>query len=167
MLGPFITGVVTGEAAIAAKRAKAAVGAYAIAGVLILVGVVFLLAAAFIATAERIGPLRAALALGAGFLVVGVLFVLLFRAGAAKRARRDAERRAREATAIASATSAALLPALLASRHSLTLFGIAGAAAAGYAIFRENQPRRTVHARRHDPKPGVPESDVPPFIRRR
>lgn len=161
MLGPLITGVVTGEAAIALKRAKAAAGAYAIAGVLVLVGVAFLLVAGFVAAAERIGPLRAALALGAGFLAAGVLFVLLHRAGAARQARRDAERRAREAATIASATAATLMPALLGSRHKLALLGLAGATAAGYAIFRENQPRRSAYAGPRDPTPDTPGRDVP------
>lgn len=138
MLGPLITGVVTGEAAIAAKRAKAAVGAYATAGILVLIGVAFLLVAAFVATARRIGPLDAALALGGGFLAVGVLLIVFHRIGAAREARRDAARRAREAGTIGSATAAALVPALLGSRHRLTVLGLLGAAAAGYAIYREN-----------------------------
>lgn len=142
MLAPLITGVVTGEAAIAAKRAKAAVGAYAMAAILVLIGVGFLLVAAYVATARKIGPLDAALALGGGFLAVGLLIVLLHRIGAARRARRDAERRAREATAIGSATAAALVPALLGSRHGLTVLVLLGAAATGYTIFRENtRPR--------------------------
>lgn len=147
MLGSLITGIVTGEASIAAKRAKAAAGAYFLAGVLLLVGAVFLLVAAYVALSTQIGPLYAALALGGGFLVLGLVLILLHRAEAARQARRDAERRAREATAIGNATALALLPAVLNAlpalkgRHALTVLGIAGAATAGYAIYRENQPR--------------------------
>lgn len=142
MLAPLITSVVRGEAAIAAKRAKAAFGAYVAAALLVLIGTGFLLLAAFIALADRIGPLLAALWLGGGFLVAGILLVILHRMGAARAARRDAERRAREAAAIATATAAALAPLLVRPRNLRTVLGIAGAAAAGYAILRENRSRR-------------------------
>lgn len=147
MLGQLVSAVVTGEAAIAAKRARSAAGAYLLAAVLLLIGIGFLLVAAFVAVASQIGPLYAALALGGTFLILGLVLILLHRAEAARQAKRDAERRAREATAIGNATALALLPPLLGAlpslkgRHAVTALGIAGAAAAGYAIFRENQPR--------------------------
>ncbi|MBE7184804.1 MAG: hypothetical protein INR68_10395 [Methylobacterium mesophilicum] len=161
MLGSLILGTASAEAGIAVKRLKAAFAAYALGGVLVLLGLGFLLLAAYAWTAERYGPIHAALGFGGGFLVLGAILILAYRVSSARRRRLDEARRAAEARSLATTAAITTLPAALASRQTVPLIGLAGAFAVGYAIFREN--RRLRPFIRHMPPPPPPFRGPPPF----
>lgn len=146
MLASLIASVVSGEASETVAAARRTAIVYAIAGLFFLCGLGFLVGAGFVMLAREIGTVAAALWTGGGFIVVGLVLVLVHRITARARARQAARRRSSEVAALASAAAFAALPAMLAGRgRALALAGplLAGLA---YAVYRENRP----HAREGD-----------------
>jgi uncharacterized BrkB/YihY/UPF0761 family membrane protein len=154
----LVTAIATGEATDAMARARRTAIVYLIAGLLGLCGLMFLLVAAFIATAQKIGPLDAALWFGGGFLAVSIVIFITYRIMSAIRARRVAERRKNEVKSVVSAAAIALLPTLLASRGgSIALLGPA-LGLLGFAVYRENsrsRGRRGMSMSEDDRKPRI------------
>ncbi len=146
MLGPLIASVVSGEATATVARARRALVVYAAAGVLLLCGAGFLLVAAFLAVADEIGSIPAALWFGGGFVLVALILILSHRVSARVRAKHTARRRQTEMRAVASTAAIALLPTLLASRGRTLALLVPALAGLGWAVWRENAPRR----RRYD-----------------
>lgn len=140
-LASLIASVVSGEASETVAAARRAAIVYALAGLFFLCGLGFLLGAGFMILAREIGTVAAALWTGGGFILVGLVVVLVQRISARARARQAARRRSSEVAALASAAAFAALPAMLAGRgRALALAGplLAGLA---YAVYRENRPR--------------------------
>lgn len=143
MLSSLIASVVSGEASEAVGRARRAVILYALAGLLVLCGAGFLLGAAFVTVAREIGTVPAALWFGGGFVLLALLLIVGQRIAASAGARRAEKRRQAEMAAVASAAAFAILPTLLSSRQGRSAFLVAPLLAAlGYAVWRENAPRR-------------------------
>lgn len=136
MLASLIGALISGEAADAARRVKAAVIAYLIAGALFLCGAGFLIVAGYIATAREFGAITAALAFGAGFIVLGGIVLVTHRILAARRRRRR-NRFSAEFATLAGAAAMAGLPLLL-RRGGLGAAIAPLLALIGYAIYREN-----------------------------
>lgn len=144
----LIGSIATGEATDALARARRAAATYLLAAILLVLGLVFLLIAAFIASARKIGALEASLWFGGGFLVVGLLIVLIHRLASKARARRIARKRQSEIKSVVSAAAVALVPALLASRTGSLAILAPLAATLGYGVWKENSRRRP-HDRPH------------------
>ena len=144
----LIGSIATGEATDALARARRAAATYLLAAILLVLGLVFLLIAAFIASAREIGALEASLWFGGGFLVVGLLIVLIHRLASKARARRIARKRQSEIKSVVSAAAVALVPALLASRTGSLAILAPLAATLGYGVWKENSRRRP-HDRPH------------------
>ncbi len=140
-LASLLISLVTGEAGTVARNIRGAAIAYGIALLAALAGVSFLLLAAYLWAAARFGAINAALGFGAGFLVLAGIVVLIYRLTAKKRARRRAERRKSDFTALAIAASIAALPELLRSKEGLGALLGPLAAFLAYAVYRENSPK--------------------------
>ncbi len=142
MLASLLATVSSLDASRAARRFRRALIDYAFAGVTFVIGLGFLVAAAFIWTADRYGSLAAALGFGAGFIGVSAVIMMVHRIVVARRARRRREQeRADQLRSVATAAAVAAVPALV---RQAGLFGtllLPLAAAAAYAIFRENTRR--------------------------
>ncbi len=139
MLASLIAGLASGETALAVRRARRAAIAYGLAAMGMLCGLGFLIAAFYIWLAGRYGPLEAALCIGAGFIVLSALVVLVHRLMEGGRKRREAERRKSDLKAVGIATAIAVLPGLLRSKAGLGAAVVAPALAMlCYAIYREN-----------------------------
>lgn len=142
MLASLIASLASGETVQAVRRARRAAIAYLLAGVACVCGVGFLIGALYIWLSQRYGSLQTAIGFGVGFIVLALLILLIHRLTAKSRARRVAERRKSDLTAMGVAAAIAALPTLARSRVGLgALLGPALAVAA-YAIYRENtRPR--------------------------
>lgn len=148
-LASLIASVVSGEASETVAAARRTAIAYALAGLFFLCGLGFLVGAGFVTLAREIGTVAAALWVGGGFIVVGLVVMAVHRIGARTRAKQAARRRHSEVAALASAAAFAALPAMLAGRgRALALAGplLAGLA---YAVYRENRPRTGEEHARH------------------
>jgi uncharacterized membrane protein YhaH (DUF805 family) len=141
MLASLIASIVSGELADAARRAKSAAVAYLLAAVAAICGVAFLIGAAFSATAQAFGTVNAALGFGGGFLFVALLIVVIHNLSVRSEKKKAAQRRAHDIRAMAQTAALIIVPAIIARG------GVGGLAAPllallGYAIYRENAPRR-------------------------
>ncbi|TGQ67490.1 hypothetical protein EN829_024305 [Mesorhizobium sp. M00.F.Ca.ET.186.01.1.1] len=138
MLASLLSGLASGETVAAMHRARTAAIIYGLAAIAALCGLGFLVGAAYIWTATRYGSFAAALGFGAGFLVLAGLILLVYRISASSRARRRAERRKADMTAIGVTAALAVLPALLKGKGGLGAVLGPAVALAAYAIYREN-----------------------------
>jgi hypothetical protein len=138
MLATLIAGLASGETLAALRRARTAAIVYLLAAIAACMGLGFLIAAAFIWAERRYGPIEAALGFGIGFIVVGLLILLVYRLTAGSRARRQAKRRKTDLTALGVTAAAALLPTLLRGKAAPGLVLGPLAAIVAYAIYREN-----------------------------
>jgi undecaprenyl pyrophosphate phosphatase UppP len=150
MLATLLASLASGETMVAIRRARRAAIVYSVAGLLVLCGVGFLIGALYIWLADHYGRLETALGFGVGFLVLALLIVLINRLTANSRAKRAAERRKSDLTALGVATALAVLPNLLRSRAGVGSLLAPAIAIAAYAIWRENT------------KPSGPDPDQPP-----
>ena len=138
MLASLLASLASGETAVAIRRARRAAVVYLLAGVAALCGVGFLIGALYIWLSRRYGSLETALWFGAGFLVIAVAILLIHRLTAGSRARRAAERRKSDLTAVGVAAALAVLPGLLRSRAGIGTLLAPALAVVAYAIYREN-----------------------------
>ena len=138
MLATLLASLASGETAVAIRRARRAAIVYLLAGVAALCGVGFLIGALYIWLSRRYGSLETALWFGAGFLVIAVAILLIHRLTAGSRARRAAERRKSDLTAVGVAAALAVLPGLLRSRAGIGTLLAPALAVVAYAIYREN-----------------------------
>ncbi|ESY75355.1 hypothetical protein NKJ90_18755 [Mesorhizobium sp. M0051] len=138
MLASLISGLASGEAVAAVRRARTAAIVYGLALTAALCGLGFLVGAAYIWAATRYGSLAAALGFGAAFLVLAGLILLIYQLSAGSRARRRAQRRNADMKAIGIAAALAVLPTLLKEKGGLGFILGPAVALAAYAIYREN-----------------------------
>lgn len=138
MLASLIASVVSGQTEAVVNRTRRALVAYILAALAVTCGLGFLLAALYIWLAARYGSIEAALGMGVAFMIVAGLIVVGHRVAATVRARRAAERRKADLSAVGVATAVALLPALLRSKAGLGVLLGPAVALAIYAIYREN-----------------------------
>jgi undecaprenyl pyrophosphate phosphatase UppP len=138
MLASLIASLASGETRVAMRRARRAAITYVLAGMAGLVGVGFLIGALYIWLSERYGRLETAIGFGVGFIVLAALILLVHRLTAASRARRAAERRKADLTAMGVAAALAALPGLMRSRAGLGALLAPALAVVAYAIYREN-----------------------------
>jgi undecaprenyl pyrophosphate phosphatase UppP len=138
MLASLLASLASGETAVALRRARRAVIIYLLAGLSVLCGIGFLIGALYIWLAMRYGRLEGALILAVGFIVLAVLILMVDRLTVKSRARRAAERRKSDLTALGIAAAAAVLPGLLRGRAGLGALLAPALAVVAYAIYREN-----------------------------
>jgi undecaprenyl pyrophosphate phosphatase UppP len=138
MLASLLASLASGETVVAIRRARRTAIVYLVVGLLALCGVGFLIGALYIWMAARYGRLETALAFGVGFIVLALLVLLVDRFTAKSRAKRAAERRRSDLTAVGVATALAVLPTLLRSRAGVGGLLAPAIALAAYAIWREN-----------------------------
>lgn len=141
MLATLIANIASGEALLALRRAKITVIVYLLCAILALTGVIFLLVAAYLLAATRYGTIEAALGFGVGFILLGVLVLIVFKLTTRTRRRRAANRRKDELATVAAATALALLPALANRKSAATLLMVPFLGVLGYRIYRENSPK--------------------------
>lgn len=137
MLASLISGLASGEAVAAVRRARTAAIVYALAALAALCGLGFLVGAAYVWVAGRYGPMAACLGFGVGFLVIAGLLLLIHQLSAGARARR-ARRRNADMKAVGITAALAALPALLKGKGGLGTILAPAIALAAYAIYREN-----------------------------
>jgi len=138
MLASLIASLASGETVVAIRRARRAAIVYLLAGTAGLIGVGFLIGALYIWLSERYGRLEAALGFSVGFIVLALMILLVHRLTAGSRARRAAERRKSDLTAMGVAAALAALPGLMRSRAGLGTLLAPALAVVAYAIYREN-----------------------------
>ena len=138
MFASLISGLASGETLAAMRRARTAAIIYVLATIAALCGLGFLIGAAYIWAAFRYGSFAAALGFGIGFLVLAGLILLIYQISAGSRARRRAERRKSDMTAIGITAALAVLPTLLKGKGGLGVILGPAAALVAYAIYREN-----------------------------
>ena len=138
MLASLLASLASGETLQAVRRARRTAIAYLLAGMAGLLGVGFLIGALYIFLSDRYGRLETAIGFGVGFIVLALLIVLVYRLTAKSRARRAAERRKSDLTAMGIAAAIAALPALTRSRVGLGALLAPALAVVAYTIYREN-----------------------------
>jgi undecaprenyl pyrophosphate phosphatase UppP len=138
MLTSLLASLASGETVLALRRAQRAAVVYALAGIAAICGVGFLIGALYIWLSSRYGSLATAIGFGVGFIVIALLILLVHRLMAGSRARRAAERRKSDLTAVGVATAIAVLPGLLRSKAGLGVVLAPALAILGYVIYREN-----------------------------
>ena len=141
----LISGLASGEAAAALRRARTTAILYGLAGIFALCGIGFLVGALYIWLAARYGSLATSLGFGVGFLVLAGFILILHKLTAGMRARRRASRRKVDMTAMGVTAALALLPTLARSKGGLGAVVAPALALVAYAIYRENVkpgPRR-------------------------
>jgi len=138
MLASLIAGLASGETALAVRRARFAAICYLLAGMAGLCGLGFLIGAFYIWLSRRTGPIEAALWVGGGFLFLSFGVLVFHRMMAGVRARRSAERRRSDMTAVGVAAALAVLPGLVRGKAGLAALIVPALAVFGYAIYREN-----------------------------
>ena len=138
MLASLIASLASGETVVAIRRARRAAIVYLLAGTAAIIGVGFLIGALYIWLSELYGRLETALGFGVGFIVLALLIVLVHRLTAGSRAKRAAERRRSDLTAMGVAAALAALPGLMRSRAGLGTLVAPALAVVAYAIYREN-----------------------------
>jgi hypothetical protein len=138
MLASLLSGLASGEAVAAVRRARTAAIVYGLAALAVLCSLGFLVGAAYVWVAGRYGPMAACLGFGLGFLVIAGLLLLIHRLSAGARARRRARRRTADIKAVGITAALAALPALLKGRGGLGTMLAPAIALAAYAIYREN-----------------------------
>lgn len=138
MLASLLASLASGETLQAVRRARRAAIAYLLAGVAGLLGVGFLIGALYIFLSERYGRLETAIGFGIGFIVLALLILLVHILMAKSRAKRAAERRKSDLTAMGIAAAIAALPTLARSRVGLGALLAPALAVVAYTIYREN-----------------------------
>jgi undecaprenyl pyrophosphate phosphatase UppP len=138
MLASLIATLASGETVVAIRRARRAAIVYLLAGTAGVIGVGFLIGALYIWLSELYGRLETALGFGVGFIVLALLILLVHRLTAGSRAKRAAERRRSDLTAMGVAAALAALPGLMRSRAGLGTLLAPALAVVAYAIYREN-----------------------------
>jgi undecaprenyl pyrophosphate phosphatase UppP len=138
MLASLIASLASGETVVAIRRARRAAIVYLLAGTAGIIGVGFLIGALYIWLSELYGRLETALGFGVGFIVLALLILLVHRLTAGSRAKRAAERRRSDLTAMGVAAALAALPGLMRSRAGLGTLLAPALAVVAYAIYREN-----------------------------
>jgi chromate transport protein ChrA len=138
MLASLIAGLATGETVAALRRTRTAAVVYLFAAVAGVVGLSFFLAAAFMWAERRYGAIEAALGFGAGFVVLALLVLAVFRLTSGSRARKQARRRRTDLTALGATAALGLLPTLARGKPGPGLILWPLATLAAYAIYREN-----------------------------
>jgi undecaprenyl pyrophosphate phosphatase UppP len=138
MMASLIASLASGETVVAIRRARRAAIVYLFAGMAGLCGVGFLIGALYIWLSERYGPLETAFWFGVGFIAIAILILAVHRLTAGSRARRAAERRKSDLTALGIAAAIAALPGLMRSRAGLGAMIVPALAMVAYAIYREN-----------------------------
>jgi undecaprenyl pyrophosphate phosphatase UppP len=142
MLASLLASLASSETVVAVRRARRTAVFYLLAGLAAFCGIGFLIAALYIWMSDRYGRLETVLSFGFGFLVVAVVIVVTHRMTAGARARRAAERRKSDLTAVGVAAALAVLPGLLRSRAGVGALLAPALAVVAYAIYRENtRPR--------------------------
>lgn len=138
MLASLLASLASGETMVAIGRARRAAVVYLLAGLAALCGAGFLIGALYIWLAGLFGRLETAIAFGAGFIAIALLILIVDRLTAKSRARRAAERRKSDLTALGVAAALAVLPTVLRSRAGAGALLAPAIAIAAYAIWREN-----------------------------
>ena len=138
MLASLIASLASGETVVAIRRARRAAIVYLLAGTAGVIGVGFLIGALYIWLSELYGRLETALGFGVDFIVLALLILLVHRLTAGSRAKRAAERRRSDLTAMGVAAALAALPGLMRSRAGLGTLLAPALAVVAYAIYREN-----------------------------
>lgn len=141
MLASLIASFASGETALALRRAKRAAIAYLLAGVAALCGIGFLIGAIYIWASGRYGAIEAALGIGVIFLLLSGVILIVHTTTARIQARRAKERRASDMTAVAVASTLAILPTLLRGKAGLGTVIAPVVALTAYAIYRENRAK--------------------------
>jgi hypothetical protein len=139
MLASLIASFASGETALAVRRARRAAIAYLLAGVAGICGIGFLIGALYIWASQRYGAIEAAIGIGAAFLVVSGIILVVHIATARIHARRAKDRRASDLTTVAVASALAVMPTLLRGRAGLATVIAPAVALTAYAIYRENR----------------------------
>jgi EamA domain-containing membrane protein RarD len=134
-LATLLASFASGEAMVAARRARQTAIAYLLAAAAALCGVGFLIGAGYIWTARRYGALEASLGFGIGFLVLASLILVIYKLAVNRRREREIRQRNKEMANLAIAAGLSAVPALLTSKAALG----AALAAVAYAIYRENK----------------------------
>ncbi|MEP9387623.1 hypothetical protein [Mesorhizobium sp. KR9-304] len=142
MLASLLASLASGETVVAIRRARRAAIFYLLAGLAAVCGVGFLVAALYIWLSDLYGRLETALSFGFGFLVIALVVVMVHRLTAGSRAKRAAERRKSDLTAVGVAAALAVLPGLLRSRAGVGALLAPALAVVAYAIYRENTKPR-------------------------
>jgi hypothetical protein len=138
MLASLIAGLATGETLAALRRVRRAAVAYLLAGVLAFFGVIFLLVAGTIWAARRYGAIEATLGIGAAFLLLSIVIVVVHKITSRVRAKAAVRQRNRDFAKAAVAAGIAVAPALLSGRAGKAALLAPAIAAVAYAIYREN-----------------------------
>jgi hypothetical protein len=138
MLASLIAGLATGETLAGLRRVRRAAIAYLLAGVLAFFGIVFLLVAGTIWAARRYGAIEATLGIGAAFLLLAIVIVVVHKIMSRVRARTAVRQRNRDFAKAAVAAGIAVAPALLSGRAGRAVLLAPAIAAVAYAIYREN-----------------------------
>ena len=138
MLASLLASFASGETVVAVRRARRALIAYVLAAMAALCGAGFFIGAFYIWAAERYGPIEAALWIGGGFVALAIVILVVHRLTAGMRARRAADRRKADLTAVGVAAALAVLPGLLRSRAGFGVLLAPAIALAALAIYREN-----------------------------
>jgi hypothetical protein len=141
MLASLIASFASGETALAVRRARRTAIAYLLAGVAALCGIGFLIGALYIWASERYGAIEAAVGIGAIFLLLSGLVLIIHTTTARVQARRAKERRASDLTTVAVASALAVLPTLLRGKAGLGTVIAPVVALTAYAIYRENRAK--------------------------
>ncbi|MCO5064784.1 MAG: hypothetical protein M9924_10225 [Rhizobiaceae bacterium] len=141
MLAALLGSLASGETKLALRRAKLAVFVYGFAAICLLCGLGFLVGAGYIFAAERYGSLQAALGFGAGFILLALLALLIFKLTARRRARRTAAFRKSEISALAAASGIAIASNLLRSKAGIGLIATPLVGFLAYQIIKENTRR--------------------------
>ena len=138
MLASLLASLASGETLQAVRRARRAAIAYLLAGVAGLLGIGFLIGALYIFLSDRYGRLETAIGFGFGFIVLALLILLIHILMAKSRAKRAADRRKSDLTAMGIAAAIAALPTLARSRVGLGALLAPALAVVAYTIYREN-----------------------------
>lgn len=141
MLAALLGSLASGETKLALRRAKLAALVYLFVVVCLLCAVGFLIGAGYIFAAERYGSLYTALGFSAGFVLLALLALLIFKLTARRRARRISAFRKSEISALAAASGIAIASNLLRSRAGIGLIATPLVGLIAYQIIKENSRR--------------------------
>lgn len=142
MIGTLIASVATGEVKTVLDRVKRTVLAFTISGLCFLIAIIFLMIAGTLWLAHRLGPIEATLSVGIGFLVVGIVVLILHRLTSSTKSKVAKRRRDDDLRKAAIATGIAILPTLLRGRTGRAALLAPAAGAVAYVLYRENSGRR-------------------------
>lgn len=136
MLASLIATILSGEALDAFRRTRSAAVAYAAAGLFAIVGLGFLVGASYVAAARRYGTIEAAIAFGAGFLLIALVIVTIHAVRQKNRKKAIEGRRTTDVATMAGVAAVTLLPSLMRGRAAAGGLAAAVAALAAYGLYR-------------------------------